>query len=173
MPVIVADATVLIALTKIARLGILKPLYGQVLIGPAVEQEVVGEGVRASAPEVRQVEAALRDGWIKRARLAAGERKAADRLSAESRLHRGEAESLAIGSARSLMVVIDDKEARSMAAGLGLRYIGTAAVLLQAFAKGLLTRQELEEAVRDLGRVMWLSPDVITEVLRRAREVRK
>jgi hypothetical protein len=45
-------------------------------------------------------------------------------------------------------------------------------VLLEALAQGHLTLETLEEAVRDLTRVIWLSPAVVTEVLRRARELR-
>ena len=52
-------------------------------------------------------------------------------------------------------------------------YRGTAAVLLQAFLEGHLRFGELEEAVDELARTIWLSPAVVTEVLRCAREVSK
>lgn len=54
-----------------------------------------------------------------------------------------------------------------------LDYLGTAAVLLNGFFEGHLAMEELEEAIEELARTMWLSPAVVAEVLRRAREVSK
>jgi len=71
------------------------------------------------------------------------------------------------------MVVLDDKEARVVADALEVEHVGTAGILLEAFMRGVFDYDELEEAVRDLGSVMWLAPDVITEILKRAREMKK
>jgi hypothetical protein len=49
-----------------------------------------------------------------------------------SRLHPGEKEAIALAVKRKAMLIADDKEARYLADSLGLRYIGTAGVLLAA-----------------------------------------
>ena len=74
---------------------------------------------------------------------------------------------------RGLPVVIDDKEARSVAGALGLDYRGTAGVLLEAFLLRRLTHSDLEDAVATLARVMWLSPSVVATILKTAREEKR
>jgi hypothetical protein len=57
-----------------------------------------------------------------------------------------------------------------MASALGITYLGTAGVLLQAFRQKHLTLEEFEDAVGDLTRVLWLSPTVVATILKRAWE---
>jgi uncharacterized protein len=163
--VAVADASVVIALAKMRRLGLLRQLYGEVTIGPTVKREVVDQGRAISARGVEQVETALSDGWIRVATLTGEARKAAQRISRISRLHEGEAESIALAHAKRELLIIDDKEARAVAEAMHLEYLGTAAVLLDGFLGGHLPMRELEEAVEQLARTIWLSPAVVTEVL--------
>jgi len=54
--VVIADASVLITLAKTRRIGLLKTLYGEVIIGPIVRAEVIDRGKEVKAPEVRLVE---------------------------------------------------------------------------------------------------------------------
>lgn len=41
---------------------------------------------------------------------------------------------------------------------------------LESRLNGALDKKEFAESLRDLGRVMWLSPDVIAEMMRLAEE---
>jgi len=168
--VVVLDASVLIALAKMRRLSLLKETYQKALIGPAVYEEVVIAGRRVGAQGVGDVENALDAGWLGVARPTPAERRLAARILRTARLHPGEAEVLAIAKQRGYLLVVDDKEARGMAGALGLDYLGTAGVLLEAFLQGRLTLDGLESAVVDLSRVIWLSPDVVATILRIARE---
>lgn len=170
---IVADASVLVALAKMQRLDLLRQVYGKVVVGPIVKAEVVDQGKAIAAPGVEQVEKALEEGWIQVVRLTAGERGLMQRLIKTSRLDAGEAECLALAHSRKRMLIVDDKEARALAEAMRLKYLGTAAVLLEAFIKGHWTFEQLEDAVADLSKVIWLSPAVVTEILKRAREARK
>ncbi len=169
---IVADSTALIALAKLARLQLLCAVYSQVLIAPAVRWEVVDQGKLIAARGVEQIEAALKERWMHVARPTRAEREHARELSTGSRLGAGETESLALASSRRLPLIVDDKEARAMAATLQLSYVGTAGVLFAAFAGSHITFEEYEATVIDLSRVMWLSPDVVAHSLRRAREMK-
>lgn len=169
---IVIDASPLIALAKIGRLRLLKKVYREVAIGPVVKVEAVERGRDIKAPEVSQIELGIEEGWICEFKPTAREKKMVQRLLKSTRLDEGEAESLVLALCRKLMVVLDDKEARATAEAKGLKYIGTAGILLEAFMKGALSLDELEEAVRDLGGVLWLSPEVVAEILKKAKEVR-
>lgn len=55
----------------------------------------------------------------------------------------------------------------------GHRTLGHCGVLLEAYVKEHIDYDELEDAVRDLGKATWLSPDVIADILKTAREARK
>jgi predicted nucleic acid-binding protein len=171
--VVVLDASVLIALAKIRRLGVVQGVYREALIGPVVHAEAVGAGKRIGAPGVERIEHALDEGWLRVARPTPAERSLTARILRTSRLHGGEAEALALAARRRLPVVIDDKEARSVAGALGLDYMGTAGVLLEAFVRRRLTHAELEDAVVTLARVIWLSPSVVATILKTAREEKR
>lgn len=94
-------------------------------------------------------------------------------LCRHTRLHEGEAESIALAQAGRELLVVDDREARDVAEVLQPEYRGTAALLLEGFVAGHLDIGELEAAVGELAQTIWLSPAVVAEVLRRAREVSK
>ncbi|MBI3940458.1 MAG: hypothetical protein HY315_06455 [Acidobacteria bacterium] len=170
---IIADASVLIALAKMKKLRLLKQLYGEVLIAPVVKAEAVDAGRAISAPGVEQIEKAMDDGWIRLARLSAKEKELARSILTKSRLDEGEAESIALAGSRRLRVIIDDREARAFADVAAARFLGTAAILLQAFIDQHLTFKELEDAVAELSGTIWLAPAVVTEILKAAREAKK
>lgn len=168
---IVADASPLIALAKMRRLHLLGVVHGDVLMGPRVKFEAVDAGRRISAPGVERIEKAIDDGWLQIARLSAKERKMAQSMVSKNRLDGGEAESIALASSRKLIVILDDREARSFAEGLGVQFLGTAGMLFQGFVRKHLTLAELEDAVQELSQTIWLGPAVVAEVLKKAREV--
>ena len=169
----VADATPLIALTRIHRLELLRELYERVLIGSDVKVETIDAGGATRSLGVEQLEAAVDAGWLGVATTTDAENDLARRLSRRSRLHRSEAESVALARVRKLRLVADDKEARRMARTLGVPLVGTAGVLLQAYLRRSFGLDSLEKALRDLGETLWLSPSVVAEVLRRARKAKR
>ena len=166
----VADASPLIALSKLQRLGLLRDLYGEVLIGSAVEGETIIAGRAVHALGVEQIEAAVADGWLETTRLSAQEDGLMQNLISHSRLDRGEAESIALAQARDLPLIVDDKEARAVAVVAGVAHVGTVGVLLEAYLRRCLDLDELEVTLLDLSEILWLSPAVVAEVLRLARE---
>ena len=169
----VADAPPLIALARIGRLDLLQDLYEHVLIGSVVKAETIDAGSAARTLGVEQIEAAVDAGWLRIADAADAEADLARRLAQRSRLHEGEAESIALAHVRKLPLVADDKEARSVAGILGVPLVGTAAVLLRAYLRRSFGLDSLEKALRDLGGTIWLSPSVVAEILRRARKAKR
>jgi|SRR5208283_247609 len=164
---IIADASVLIALAKTARLTLLRDLYSEVAVSPRVAAEVIEGGRKIRAAEVSVIEAAFAAKWMRQVTPNATEKRLSRRILRGSRLHEGEAEAIALASSRKLMVLLDGKEARIVAEAMAVQYMGTAGVLLEAFLRGKLDSRGLEGAIEDLSRVIWLSPDVVAEILRR------
>ena len=169
---IVADASVLIALAKMHRLDLLHSVYGDVLIGPEVKAETVDAGKRISARGVERIEKALDDGWLQVARLSSKEKRTAHSIVSKAGLglDAGEAESLALASSRKLMVILDDRAARSFAEVMAVTFIGTAGMLFHAFAKKYLTLAEFEDVVEALSQTIWLAPAIVANLLKKARE---
>lgn len=167
---VVLDASPLIVLAKIRRLSLIRDLYREALIGRVVWTEVVDQGRAISAPGLEQAERALEECWLGTVSLAAGEREWMRRALKRLRIDEGEAEALALARSRGLLLVVDDKEARAVAAAFRVSYIGTVGVLLEAMIRGFLHCDEFEDSITQVSRVMWVSPAVVAEVLRRARE---
>jgi predicted nucleic acid-binding protein len=167
---IIADASVLIALAKMRRLDLLQSVYGEVLIGPQVKVETVDAGKRISAQGVERIEKALDDGWLQLAQLSPKEKSAARGIVSKGGLGGGEAESLALAGSRKLVIILDDRAARSFAEVMGITFLGTAGMLFHAFVKKHLTLAELEDAVEVLSQTIWLSPAVVADILKKARE---
>ena len=132
---IIADASPLIVLAKLQHLGLLAALYGEVLMGSVVKAETIDAGRAVHALGVEQLEVAMEDGWLQAVRLTVEERDLMQRLTQRSRLDQGEAESIALASGRGLRLIVDDKEARSVAAASGVEHLGTAGTLLEAYLR--------------------------------------
>lgn len=170
---IVADSSPLIGMVRIARLGLLRELYQRVLIPETVHQEVVIEGKRLRKAGVPEIERALRAGWIRVVPLAQSQLNRVETYRASGGIGRGEAEAITLAVSKKLPVIIDDRHARELADVLGVDFMGTAAVLLEAHLKGFLSKKEFAESLRELGKVMWLSPEIIVDLLRLAEETKR
>ena len=148
----VADASPLIALQQVGQLELLRTLFAQITIPPAVAREV-----RPTVPTASWiVERALSQPIApsaQRTTLAAGER---------------EALSLAL-ELRAAHLIVDEKAARQAAVALGLNVIGTVGVLLAAKRKGLIPnlRPILDDLVRQ---GFWLAPRLVEQSLLAAGE---
>ncbi len=169
---IVADATPLIVLAKLDRLAPVKHGYGGG-VAPAVYGRVVHQGLAKGALEVIFIQRAVEEGWMQRVQLTGGEQRLAEGLVVHGRLDRGEAELLAMARTRGLRLVLDDKEGRVVAGALGVHYLGTVGVMLEAYGKGRLSNGEVEGVLGDLAKVLWIAPEVFTEALERARRIRR
>jgi predicted nucleic acid-binding protein len=162
---------VLIGLAKLGRINLLHRVFPVVLVAPAVRHETVEQGLVLGAPEVIYLQRAIDDGWLEVTQISDTESEIAQRLAGRTSLHAGEIESLAIAAERRRVLLADDKEPRSAARALGVTTLGSAGLLFAAFRLGALDITELDEAVTDLARVLWISADVVADIMRRAREM--
>jgi predicted nucleic acid-binding protein len=153
MAAVVADTSPLIALLQIGHLSILKSLFIEVQIPPAVALEPA-----PSLPE--------RPSWLLVRELT--EPIGSDILRAS--LGRGESETLGLAfEVRAELVILDDRPARRLAIGLGLPVVGTMGVLLRAKRTGIIPAvQPLVEQLLRAG--FRLSPAIRERVLTDAGE---
>lgn len=130
---IVADAGPLIALARIGQLDLLRRLYGEVLVPPAVLDELaLGSG----RPGAAILEDAVKSGWLV-------ENPAPGTATPTPLLDRGETEAIALAAQKHpRFLLVDDAKGRRMARQQGLSIVGVAGVLLVAKAMGQI------EAVR-------------------------
>lgn len=127
---VVVNSTPIIALAGIGRLDLLRCLAPEVLVPPAVWEELESGGERPGG----QADLAAAP-WIKVATL---EESAGAVLLAD--LGRGEAEVIALArQVGARLVVIDDRLGRRHAARLGLPVTGTIGVLVLAKERRLVT----------------------------------
>jgi hypothetical protein len=157
---VVSNTTPIIALSVIGRLTLLRELYAEVLIPPAVNSEIMAGGARrAGAAELRHAS------WIRTVPLQDPRR--ADLLVD---LDRGEAEAIALAMELDAdLLLIDERLARRYAVRAGLTITGSLGVLLKAKERGLVS--EIHPLIQELRRnKIRLSEDVVQQALRLAGE---
>jgi predicted nucleic acid-binding protein len=142
---ITSNTSPLIALAKIRRLQLLKGLYGTVLMPPFVRVECIDKGKEIGAPDAHEIEKAVQEGWMTPTILERKWKARVNNLMQRAPIGQGEAEALIIAG-----------EKRN-----------------EAFIKGRIRYDEMVSILSDLSKVLWVSPGVIVEILRRAQEARK
>jgi predicted nucleic acid-binding protein len=149
----VADASPLIALTQINRLGLLHDLVDSVLIPPAVALEVVPTLPHRPPWIVRRALSLPIPPQILRAGLDPGE---TDALSLAVELQAAD-------------IALDDLRARRLALAMGVPVIGTLGLLLRAKRRGLL-HSVLPEITALIAVGFYAAPTVIRSILVAAGE---
>jgi predicted nucleic acid-binding protein len=133
MPAVVSDSSPLVYLTRLGRFDLLRVLYQQVLVPPAVWREVAVEG--AGLAEAESVKQAVTDGWLVVEKVP--EEKVEPSLS---ELGDGERDAILLARAKNAMLIIDETDGRNIAARLGVRCTGRLGVLVEAKLRSLIPR---------------------------------
>ena len=159
----VADTGPLIALARVEKLQLLRGLFGDGLIPPAVHREVQAGSARPGAAEIEE---ALSAGWLRITPLA-------DETPAASLVRivdAGEAEAIALCLERKIrFLLIDDAKGRKIAQNAGIPLVGVAGVLLAAKSRGLLVA--VSPVLKELTNVGYrLSRQLIDRVRGKANE---
>ena len=130
MRVVVSDAGPLIGLARFGRLGMLEGVFAQVLIPPAVRDELrVGERRHGSDEFVA---AMAGPGWLRVLKPTAPPGSSLDALDA------GEAAAISLAVENACPILIDERRGRRVARQLGVEVIGTGRVLIAARERGLI-----------------------------------
>jgi predicted nucleic acid-binding protein len=160
-PVVLSDASPLIALSLIERLDLLHSLLGRITITDVVQAEVLAQGDR---PGQAAIAAAIR---AKRIRVIIDqwpEPKLPDLDEGEASILRA-----AIHHGVPCLVLIDERAGRAVAKELGIAHTGTVGLILQAKKRGLVlsVRTLFEQLLAQDFRV---SAGLIREALAQAGE---
>lgn len=157
---VVADSGPLIALARINQLKVLPKLFTEILVPPAVWEEVTVQG--KGAPGAREVEEAE---WIK---VESVDPSLVEHVALL--LGRGEAEAIVLSeSLPDSLVLLDDARARRVAERFGLKRMGTLGVLLRAKKKGLISEvRTCLEALTVNG--IYIKQTLVDSVLKEAGE---
>jgi uncharacterized protein len=167
----VPDSSPLIVLAKLDRVDLLAKLYGKVIMTPWVWEESITKGKAIGARDAAYLEKVALENGFDRARLTDREKELVQKLGEEAGIHVGEAEVLSIAKNRNGLAILDDKGARATAIGLGIPHTGAVGLLFEAFLQRFLSYQELVELLQELGKVAWMSPELLAGIIRKAGEV--
>jgi predicted nucleic acid-binding protein len=142
IPAVIVDAGPLIGLSRIRRLILLRDVFGQILITPAVAAEL-----RITGPEPdlalfdgqKDLAEALVEGWLFLSEPGRAEAYHPLNPGVDS----GEASCIALAMGRrerclESLLILDDRAGRAEARRLDLELTGTAAVLAMARLRGLI-----------------------------------
>ncbi len=148
---VVSNASPLIGLSNIGQLEILRDVFGEVIVPPAVGREFGEElpgWITVKAPENRPLVQALLDS-----------------------LGDGESEAIALAiELNADFLILDDLKARKIARKLGVRVIGTAGLLLLAKRRGVI--KEVKPSLMGLvEKGFRISNEVIEFILKSAGEM--
>jgi uncharacterized protein len=158
---VVCNAGPLIALTGIGQAGLLRELFGEVLVSGKVREEVeaggktgAGASLFANAPWIRVISLTNRPDPL-----------------LETLLDQGEAETIALAlQSSATLVLMDERKGRKIARDIyELTVIGTGRLLTEARKVGLISAVcPLIYQMRAHG--YWLSDKIVEEILKQAGE---
>lgn len=149
--IVISDNSVLSCLAEIGELGLLRSLYGEVVI----TETILREAVHASAPEALRHLFMRTPGWI------AVVPDVLPYLEETGVLDAGEASAITLAwqNRDSSLLILDEKRGRKVASALGLQITGTAGLLTDAAAAGLI---DFEDVFSRLSRTEFrLSPQIV------------
>lgn len=142
--IVVADATPLITLMKLARLDMLEALFKDVLIPEAVYSELTINSDYVD--EAKQIESSP---FIKV--VSVKEPKAVDVLRRSSGLDLGESEAIVYADDNNADVLLmDEAKGRQVAKAMGIYIMGTVGVLLFACDEKILSGDDVKDALEKL-----------------------
>jgi len=154
MKVIICDAGLLIHLSEANCLDLLRPA-GNLFLPHRVAIEVRSSvSIAEQWPE-----------WLQVVELQPHERKEAEMWQAAGDLHAGEAEALVLARRKNAdWFLTDDATTRLFVSLLGMEVHGSLGIILWNAAKGYLSREETESALKRLEATsLWLSERVRRE----------
>lgn len=161
----IVNASPLIIFGKLNRIGILKALYKTIEISSEVYQEVVLKGIEKNSTEAFVIKEFIDNKEIKVVNLNKEFSTLANKIQAIYNLDFGEAETIAlILQLKNKEVIIDEISARESAKAFGIKPIGSLRVLLIAYKKDLINKEEIPNIIQEMEDSKYrFSPKVLME----------
>ena len=143
-PIYVLDATPLIHLAKIGKLGLVSRVCDPVIVEGVYEETRLG-----GHPDALIIEDLVSQGFIRVYKVK--DNAFVDALLRFPGVHRGEAETLAASKLLGGLAVVDDAEARAVAAVYGVKVAsGTIFLLFKFLASGIIEVAEADDMLTQL-----------------------
>ncbi len=158
MKVVVSDSSPLIALLNIQRLDLLGFLFSEIIIPPAVANEIErGEDQNSPWYSLKQ------SGFIHIENIQSNDSRLA---ILELQLDLGESEAILLADQLKLPLLIDERVGRNMAKAMGLEIVGLVGVLYALKNDSKILPDEMRALVTALEKVnFWLSNELIELLL--------
>lgn len=160
--IVVSDTSPILNLALIERLDLLLEMYQQVIIPPAVYEELT-----VSSSELPDLLDRTSRDWM----LVVAPHDQGRLAALRKELDRGEAEAIVLATEwKADLLLIDERHGRKIAAACGVRITGLLGVLVEAKTKGLVDQVKplFDELRYRAG--FWVNQDLYLEILRKLGE---
>jgi predicted nucleic acid-binding protein len=148
---VVSDSGALIHLAQTNQIGLLKRIFGRVLIVVPVKREVVDEGSRGAYPDAKLVAEALAEGYIVVHRASGRLTSRALKLAKQENISESDAMTLLLAKTLEKPLLTDEKVLSMLAKMYTLEVWNTWTILLEALRKNLIEKSEIHKAIDELG----------------------
>ena len=139
--IVIADTTPLISLLKIGKLWLLESLFREILIPQAVYEELTSNS--RFYDEALQVENCA---FIRRVKV--GNIDSVRLLQRAVGIDKGESEAIVYtDECHADLLLVDEAKARQVAKQMGLKIMGTIGILLAAYEKGIIQKEDMLECI--------------------------
>ena len=158
----VSNAGPLMVFSKLNLLHLLKELYGRVEFPLSVYRETVSVGIRRGFTDAHLLNSFLiQNEWnpIKAFEIPVDLQNL--------NLDRGEKESIALALSKKAMLLMDEERGRDFARQKNLSVRGSLGVLIEAYAKKLLSEDQLRLYFQQISerKDVWINPDLCIRLL--------
>ncbi|MRG76981.1 MAG: DUF3368 domain-containing protein [ANME-2 cluster archaeon] len=165
MKPLIFDATPLIYLGKINFIQKIAHFPEEKYTPESVYKEVVVEGKKSGQPEVFIIENMINTGIIKI--RAPADNQYLSHLKENPKIHKGDAEVLALAYELEGIALLDDEKARGMAEIEGIEHHGTIYLLLKMMTIGLVTKEETLDGLNEMIHEGWrCSTELYADILK-------
>ncbi len=160
---IISNASPLMYLAKLKKISLLELLFREITIPSQVYEEVVILGKKENFADAFTVEQAKNEGWLVVENIS--QKKEIEALAAE--IDFGEAAVIALARKHSAsLLLMDDASARTIAESFGFKVKGTLFVLLRAYKKKIIGKEEVRHLLAQLVREGFrISQELYVQVL--------
>lgn len=158
----IKDSMILIHLAKMSILGESCRYFGDVLIPKNVYHETVTSGREKGHPDAVVIEQAIDENLIK---IKEGQdKKKVDNLRLFG-LHYGEAEAVALYyQENARFLATDDDTCRKNRIILDINIIGSPAIVIMLYRKGIISKDKVIDCVSSLEEIGWFDANILYEM---------
>lgn len=159
---VVKDAMILIHLAKISLLEKSCGYFNEVITPKKVHEEVM-EGLSKGYVDAKVIDNLVRE---KKLRVLAIRNAELVKKANEFNIQGGEAEAVALyWQEKADLLATDDDNVRKKEAIIGIKLVGTLAILLKLKLKKLIDVQKFEDSISELRKIGWFGSAVLDKVL--------